>query len=148
MDSGSEGGFLALEDETVFWMMNDNEAFVARRFKRGRRPNIRPGSPGRATGGKRRPVLSQDPTDPSCCGKGKEEGNKGGKGKDMGDKGNSFKGAKKGQGKYLANPTSSTTDQANASPGAYEVTATPGWDDWQEDSHYVDPGWNYAAYDE
>ena len=33
-----EEGFLALEDETVFWMMDEIEAFVARRFKKGRRP--------------------------------------------------------------------------------------------------------------
>ena len=29
-------GFLALEDESVSWMMDENEAFVARRFKRGK----------------------------------------------------------------------------------------------------------------
>ena len=42
-----EEGFLALEDETVFWMMDENEAFVASRFfKKGKRPRMRPGSPG------------------------------------------------------------------------------------------------------
>ena len=47
-------GFLALEDDAVFWMMDEHEAFVARRLTKGRRTKMRAGSPGRAKGGKRR----------------------------------------------------------------------------------------------
>ena len=38
-----EEGFPANEDETVVWIMDDHEVFVARRFKKGRRPRMRPG---------------------------------------------------------------------------------------------------------
>ena len=113
-----EKGFLALEDDTVFWMVDENEAFVARRFKKGRRPRMRPGSPGRAKGSKRKSrgrfrsfrgkgranqaEHIYDPADSSYYGKGKgkgiDKGGKGlkgkGKGKNKGDKGSSFKGTK------------------------------------------------------
>ena len=158
-----EEGFLAAEDETVFWTIDDNEAFIARRFKKGRRPKLRPGSPGKAKGGKRKGrgrfrsyrgkgranQAEHEPTDPSYYGKGKgkEKGGKGkGKGKDKGEKGSSFKGAKaKGKGKDAAKSASS---QGDPSPQAYEGSAAPGWDAWYEDSYYTDSGWNYAAYDE
>ena len=42
---------------------------------------------------------------------------------------------------------SSTGDQANASPGAYEAT-TPDRHEWHEDSYYADQGWSYATYEQ
>ena len=42
-----------------------------------------------------------------------------------------------------AEAASSTGDQANASPGAYEA-AVPDWVEWHEDSYYADPGWTIA----
>ena len=49
-----EEGFYGIDDEQIFCVMADNEAFLARRFKKGRKPRMHPGSPGRAKGGKTR----------------------------------------------------------------------------------------------
>ena len=47
------------------------------------------------------------------------------------------KALRKGNQKDSAKSASSTLDQANASPGAYEAT-TPDWDEWHEDSYFAD----------
>ena len=59
----------------------------------------------------------------------------------------SFKGAKKGKQKDSSKAASSTGDQSNASPGAYEATA-PDWDEWHEDNCYAGQGRSYALYNE
>ncbi|OLP84291.1 hypothetical protein AK812_SmicGene34859 [Symbiodinium microadriaticum] len=56
-------------------------------------------------------------------------------------------GAKKGKQKDSSKAASSTGDQSNASPGAYEATA-PDWDEWHEDNCYAGQGRSYALYNE
>ena len=131
-----EEGFLANEDETVFWVMDEHEAWVARRFKRGKRPRMRPGSPGRAKGGKDQEVVSGPiaqtgeltgqtfksihPIPVVTVRETEKERKKvaGAKEKERTQvtKGRPLKGAKKGKQADSAKAASSTEDQANASP--------------------------------
>ena len=150
-----EEGFIAEDDEEdVFWQVDEDEAFIARRFKR--RPQLRRAGKGRRKGkGRRRGrfksnrkgsahTAEDDGQNSSFYGKGKGKGkNKWKGGKEEADfaKGKG-KGKNKGKGKGKPNAKGGKSFEAEGAPAQSSQAAAisaPSTEDW---SWYTEEDWS------
>ena len=150
-----EEGFIAEDDEEdVFWQVDENEAFIARRFKR--RPHLRRAGKGRKKGkGRRRGrcksnrkgsahTAEDDGQNSSFYGKGKGKGKnkwKGGK-KDACFAKGKEKGKNKGKGKGKPNAKGGKSFEAEgtpAQPSQAAAATVPSTEDW---SWYTEEDWS------
>ena len=150
-----EEGFIAEDDEEeVFWQVDDNEAFVARRFKR--RPQLRRSGKGRRKGkGRKRGrfrsnrkgsahTAEGDDYNSSFYGKGKGKGKskwKGGKEEADFVKGKG-KGKNKGKGKgkpFAKGGKSFEAEGTTSQPEQAAATTAPSTEDW---SWYTEENWS------